>query len=567
MASRLRPQRARSVATAVFAAAVGAASLGPGAPAGAEAFPGVNGLIAYSSEVAVTGGVGFDLFAVDPADSDAPIPLTDESTLGSDPAWSPDGTRIAFTSTSTSGRDIAILDRRDGSVRRLTDDPGDEYEPTWSPDGSQIAFASNRDNTDGTYDIHVIPTNSPNRQSTNLTKEPGADDDAPSWSPDGTQIVFVRERGGNPNLVVMSADGSAPSSITDNDSSNTGPSWSPDGRHIAFASVPANSSLQDILVMRADGSASPNNLTQSPTSRDYQPAWSPDGERIAFTSNRDGNPDIFTMAATDGSDVRGVANSQAAEFGAAWRRLIPPTEPQRVSAKPGEGSAAVSWVEPEYDGGDPVSGYSATASPGGAACTTAGGLTCTIAGLTPQTEYTVTVTAENKAGTGTASDPVLVTPTAPIAPGNPGGGGEPDVTRPGGGGEPSANPTTAPGPGDSLGPANRGTSLRVKAIGNKKLKAGKRYRLVKSVATNGQITKVRAKCLRGGEVVKRRAQKRVCGMKVKKTQTSARIVASPKCTSKVRITAVIRARATGADPAAFTRTWKVKQRPAVRCSR
>lgn len=87
-----------------------------------------------------------------------------------------------------------------------------------------------------------------------------------------------------------------------------------------------------------------------------------------------------------------------------------------VNGQPGNSEAKVSWQAPISDGGIPITGYTATASPGGQTCSTTGALTCTITGLTNGMAYTFTVTVTNAAGTSVPSDPSApVTPTAPIS--------------------------------------------------------------------------------------------------------------------------------------------------------
>jgi len=92
-----------------------------------------------------------------------------------------------------------------------------------------------------------------------------------------------------------------------------------------------------------------------------------------------------------------------------------PTKPLLVQATPGAGQATISWSPPTSDGGVAISSYTATAMPGGIACTTA--LTsCTILGLTPGTTYSVTVTATNSAGNSEPSDSVSILPSAATTP-------------------------------------------------------------------------------------------------------------------------------------------------------
>jgi fibronectin type 3 domain-containing protein len=96
-----------------------------------------------------------------------------------------------------------------------------------------------------------------------------------------------------------------------------------------------------------------------------------------------------------------------------------PGAPTNLAATPGNGQVALTWSAPASNGGSPITGYTATASPGGATCSTSGALTCTVAGLTNGTAYTFTVRATNAVGQGPASGSVAATPrTVPTAPRN-----------------------------------------------------------------------------------------------------------------------------------------------------
>jgi serine/threonine protein kinase len=220
--------------------------------------------------------------------------LTQNNALDVSPAWSPDGSKIAFAS-EREGFDIYLMNADGTQQRRLTDftERGlGAVQPAWSPDGTRIAFRS-RDNEIDIWVINVDGTGL-----TNLTKHPRASG-LPAWSPDGRRIAFNSNRDGNQEIYVMDADGRNVVRLTYNDSLDQHPAWSPDGSHIAFHSK--RDGNQEIYVMKADGSDVVR-LTNDPT-EDGHPSWSPDGRRIVFHKRVLTHYQIYVMKA-DGSDVR-----------------------------------------------------------------------------------------------------------------------------------------------------------------------------------------------------------------------------------------------------------------------
>jgi len=122
-----------------------------------------------------------------------------------DPTWSPDGSQIAFGSDRDGDFEVYIMDAVTGDIiAQLTDNTADEFPTSWFANG-KIAFTSDRD---GNYEVYVMDADGSNQ--TNLTNSPECNDGAPSWSPDGTQIVFTTDRNGNANLYKMDADDSSP---------------------------------------------------------------------------------------------------------------------------------------------------------------------------------------------------------------------------------------------------------------------------------------------------------------------------------------------------------------------
>ncbi|MQF70561.1 DUF5050 domain-containing protein [SAR202 cluster bacterium AD-812-D07_MRT_10900m] len=227
---------------------------------------------------------GFEIYVTDFNGSN-PTRLTEDltPTLGSplmglarfvdddvDPAWSPDGTKIAFASQRDWDYEIYVMDADGSNPTRLTENNGWDRQPDWSPDGSKIAFSARhgvlRDGGDF-FEIYVMDADGSNQ--TQLTSNVG-DDKSPSWSPDGSKIAFVSDRYGSNGIHVMDADGSNQTRLTD--SAGNRPCWSPDGSKIAFTSD--RDGHDEIYVMDADGS-NQTRLTNN-VGDDKSPSWSPD---------------------------------------------------------------------------------------------------------------------------------------------------------------------------------------------------------------------------------------------------------------------------------------------------
>jgi len=136
--------------------------------------------------------------------------------------WSPNGRQIAFVGNRPRGgpcpckdnSDIYVMNADGSGTRRLTHNTGYDGEPAWSPDGRKIAFQSRRLGNSGAMGIgEIYVMNADGSGKRNLTRNP-AQDRSPSWSPDGRRIAFVSNRDGRPEAHVMNADGSGQRSLT-----------------------------------------------------------------------------------------------------------------------------------------------------------------------------------------------------------------------------------------------------------------------------------------------------------------------------------------------------------------
>jgi TolB protein len=126
---------------------------------------------------------------------------------GVDPAWSPDGRRIAYVRLDSPG--VYIVDPDGRGRRRLTRGSTWRYTaPAWSPDGRKLAYGTDRT---GNFEVEVVNADGTGRG--NLTRNPAYDGD-PVWSPDGRMIAFVSNRDGRYAIYVMNPDGSGQRKLT-----------------------------------------------------------------------------------------------------------------------------------------------------------------------------------------------------------------------------------------------------------------------------------------------------------------------------------------------------------------
>lgn len=225
------------------------------------------------------------------ADGHDPVNLTNDPASDGGPVYSPACAGrgddcvnwIAFHSDRAGSYDLYMMDEQGQHLTQLTDDPfNDDAWPSWSPDGERLAFTSTRDES-GYFSIFVLDVTTGEIEQ--YTAAEGVDDLWPAWSPDGRQIAFTSSRGeGWFHIYTMDAGCRVPCDdalhqVTGDDPVHDfDPAWSPDGKWIAFAAFRDPDSPDglgfdyELFAIRPNGSGL-TQLTFNEYIDEFTPAW------------------------------------------------------------------------------------------------------------------------------------------------------------------------------------------------------------------------------------------------------------------------------------------------------
>ncbi len=245
------------------------------------AFPGVNGR-------AVVGTGAGEIFVGDVNVTNTPGDFDTEAT------WSPDGTRIAFSSSRQSGnrqwRDIWVMDASGANPRKLTSTGNGTYtneNPSWSPDGRKLVYTAS---TDTTRELRVIGLDG--AAPVPLVTTPNTTSGQARWSPDGSRIVFVQATYGGRNwdLWIVDADGSDLKDLTNTPQSESSPTFSPDGKQVAYGVRENEQDLHRLafMVRAVDDGTTTRRVT--PSALGSNPVWSADGAWLGYLDGSTATP-------------------------------------------------------------------------------------------------------------------------------------------------------------------------------------------------------------------------------------------------------------------------------------
>lgn len=289
--------------------------------AGPTALGGTFGQIAFASD-----RTGLPQIYIVNTDGTDLHPITNMSEGACQPAWSPDGSLLVFVSPCRARAEFyedfyssssLYAVKPDGTeLRSLTVIPGSDFDPAWSPDGERIAFASERD---GQKEIYVLTVDS--GAVVRLTNSPlGVENTQPSWSPDGKQIVYTVKRLDAYQVWVMSDTGRDNAQLVRSGQTlwDYLPFWSTDGTTIFFNQRnlgPGRPWLMSIPFAEY-ATREPVRLSLPTPIEDVE--FSPDGLWIVFEStDENGNRDVYYSSVTGGNRTR-LTDDPAVDFDPDW---------------------------------------------------------------------------------------------------------------------------------------------------------------------------------------------------------------------------------------------------------
>lgn len=228
--------------------------------------------IAYVLKQGTGPNAQFQLIVAD-ADGQNPVPVFKYNQPIISPAWSPDGTKLAYVSFEKSKPVIFEQTLKTGARRAVASFRGSNSAPAWSPDGSRLVVALSREGGTQLYSIALATG-----QATRITNTTGIDTE-PAFSPDGQWIYFTSDRGGSPQIYKMPAGGGSAQRVSFDGNYNVTARPSPDGRTLAF-------------ITRRDGGfrvatldlATRQVTVLTDSQRDESPTFSPNGQMILYAT-------------------------------------------------------------------------------------------------------------------------------------------------------------------------------------------------------------------------------------------------------------------------------------------
>jgi TolB protein len=230
------------------------------------------------------------------------------------PAWSSDGSMLAYTSYQNGKPDIFVRNLSSGKVDVLAAMKGSNITPAWVPGKNDIAASLSFEGGQG---IYLLTREGKIRNRITDKWSDGGIDVSPSFSPDGGNMAYVSKQSGTPQIFIKNLNSGHVKRLTYQGKYNTTPAWSPTGQKIAYTGLSDNKF--DIYIIDVNG-GDPVQLTRSAGDNE-SPSWAPDGSMIAFASTREGLWKVYVMTAC-GTDQRRLLNLSGEQTNPKWSANI-----------------------------------------------------------------------------------------------------------------------------------------------------------------------------------------------------------------------------------------------------
>ena len=295
-------------------------------PLAAATLMGGSGQIAFASTR--SGSSQIYLVNIDGTDE---LQITNVEAGACQPSWSPDGQQLVFVSpcggrgefyeTIYNESSLYLINADGTGLKQLTQAPGSDFEPSWSPDGTRIAFTSVRE---GFRQIYALDVES--LDITLLTNTPDSvESSQPSWSPDGSRIAYTVKRVGTFQVWAMADDGQEAVQLARSGQElwDFLPAWSADGKTIFFNQRRQGPFRPWLMKVSYE------DLSQAPRRLDFVTpiediSISPDGFWLAFEGmDMEGNRDIYFMTVAGSGRTR-LTTDPRIDFDPAWRPILAP---------------------------------------------------------------------------------------------------------------------------------------------------------------------------------------------------------------------------------------------------